>query len=46
MFKQSGISIAMGNATKEVQQQATYVTSSNENEGFAKAIENYVLGNF
>ena len=45
MFEQSGISIAMGNASQEVQQKATFVTSTNENEGFAEAIENLVLGN-
>ena len=44
MFEQSGNSIAMGNASLEVQQRATFVTSSNDNEGFAKAIENLVLG--
>jgi Cof subfamily protein (haloacid dehalogenase superfamily) len=43
MFKRSGLSIAMGNAPEEVQRQATYVTASNEDEGFAKAIEQYVL---
>ncbi|HKA05054.1 MAG TPA: Cof-type HAD-IIB family hydrolase [Acidimicrobiales bacterium] len=43
MFERSGMSIAMGNASHEVQQQATYVTASNEDEGFAKAIERYVL---
>ena len=45
MFARSGISVAMGNAIPEVQQKATYVTASNENEGFAKAIEQYVLSN-
>ena len=45
MFEQSCISIAMGNASEEVQQKATFVTSTNENEGFAEAIENIVLGN-
>ena len=45
MFEQSGISIAMGNASQEVQQKATFITATNENEGFAKAIENIVLGN-
>ena len=45
MFEQSGISIAMGNASKKVQQKATFVTSTNENEGFAEAIENLILGN-
>ncbi len=44
MFKKSGMSIAMGNASKEVQGAATYVTATNEEEGFAKAIELFVLG--
>ncbi len=44
MFEQSGISIAMGNATPDVQAHAAYVTESNEEEGFAKAMERYVLG--
>jgi hypothetical protein len=39
MFKKSGLSIAMGNATDDVKQQATHVTTSNEDEGFAGAIE-------
>ena len=43
MFKRSGLSVAMGNASAEVQQQATYVTASYEDEGFAKAIEQFVL---
>jgi Cof subfamily protein (haloacid dehalogenase superfamily) len=43
MFKKSGLSIAMGNATEEVQSQATYVTDSHEDEGFAKAIEGFIL---
>jgi len=43
MFKKSGLSIAMGNASPEVQASATYVTSTNEDEGFAKAIERFVL---
>ena len=44
MFRKSGISIAMGNASPEVQQQARFVTSSYDDEGFAKAVERYVLG--
>jgi Cof subfamily protein (haloacid dehalogenase superfamily) len=44
MFQKSGVSIAMGNASTEVQKAATYVTSSNEEEGFAKAMERFVLG--
>jgi hypothetical protein len=43
MFKRSGLSIAMGNASEEVQNQATYVTDSHEDEGFAKAIEGFIL---
>jgi hydroxymethylpyrimidine pyrophosphatase-like HAD family hydrolase len=43
MFERSGLSIAMGNASEEVRRQATHVTSSNEEEGFAEAIERLVL---
>jgi Cof subfamily protein (haloacid dehalogenase superfamily) len=43
MFEKSGISIAMGNASAEVQASATYVTTTNEEEGFATAIEKFVL---
>jgi hydroxymethylpyrimidine pyrophosphatase-like HAD family hydrolase len=44
MFKRSGVSIAMGNASPEVQQQAQFVTTSYENEGFANAVERFILG--
>ena len=44
MFKRSGFSIAMGNASDEVKAQAAAVTDSYNNEGFAKAIETFVLG--
>ena len=43
MFRNSGLSIAMGNASPDVQAQAILVTSSNEDEGFAKAIERFIL---
>ena len=43
MFKKSGLSIAMGDASDEVKRQATAVTASNEEEGFAKAMRNFVL---
>jgi Cof subfamily protein (haloacid dehalogenase superfamily) len=43
MFKESGLSIAMGNASPEVQRQATFVTSSFGDEGFANAVERFVL---
>src|SRR5882672_10619133 len=39
MFKKSGVSIAMGNATDDVKKLAAHVTGSNEDEGFAGAIE-------
>jgi Cof subfamily protein (haloacid dehalogenase superfamily) len=39
MFKNSGMSIAMGNATDEIKKLATHVTASNEDDGFAKAVE-------
>jgi Cof subfamily protein (haloacid dehalogenase superfamily) len=39
MFKSSGISIAMGNATDDVKKQATHVTTSNDDDGFAGAID-------
>ena len=39
MFRNSGISIAMGNATDDVKRLATHVTRSNEDEGFAGAID-------
>ena len=43
MFKRSGVSIAMGNASSDVQGAAKFVTSSNQEEGFALAMERYVL---
>jgi Cof subfamily protein (haloacid dehalogenase superfamily) len=43
MFKRSGLSIAMGNAPEDVKRQATAVTSSYEEEGFAKAVEELIL---
>lgn len=43
MFAKSGFSIAMGNSSDEVKAQASAVTDSNENEGFAKAVQNFVL---
>lgn len=39
MFHVSGTSFAMGNAADDVKRQATHVTDSNEDEGFAKAME-------
>ena len=44
MFQRSGLSIAMGNASADVQGAATFVTTSNTENGFALAMERYVLG--
>jgi Cof subfamily protein (haloacid dehalogenase superfamily) len=44
MFCKSGVSIAMGQSSDEVKSAATYVTTSSEEEGFANAVERYVLG--
>jgi hydroxymethylpyrimidine pyrophosphatase-like HAD family hydrolase len=43
MFRKSGLSIAMGNATDDVKAQASTVTESNENEGFAEAVRKFIL---
>jgi Cof subfamily protein (haloacid dehalogenase superfamily) len=43
MFRKSGLSIAMGNASPDVQHAATFVTSANTEEGFARAMERFVL---
>ena len=43
MFRKSGFSIAMGNAGDEVKAQASAVTDSNEDDGFAKAVERFLL---
>jgi Cof subfamily protein (haloacid dehalogenase superfamily) len=43
MFHKSGLSIAMGNASHEVRTQANRVTDSYEDDGFAKAIERFIL---
>ncbi len=44
MFRKSGLSIAMGNASDEVKTVANEVTDTNENDGFAKAVREFVLG--
>jgi len=44
MFRKSGFSIAMGNASDEVKASASAVTDSNANEGFAQAVRKFVLG--
>lgn len=44
MFKRSGLSIAMGNASAEVKAEADVTTSTNSEDGFARAIERLILG--
>jgi hydroxymethylpyrimidine pyrophosphatase-like HAD family hydrolase len=44
MFERSGVSVAMGNASPEVQAAADFVTDSNDEDGFAAAIERFILG--
>lgn len=46
MFKQAGISIAMGQGVDEVREAANYLTTSNDDEGWARGIEQYVLGTY
>src|SRR5262249_26109952 len=43
MFKKSGLSIAMGNASPAVHKAAPQVAASNEEEGFAMAVEQFIL---
>ena len=43
MFAHSGLSIAMGNSSDEVKHAARRVTTSNEDEGFANAVDRFIL---
>jgi len=43
MFAHSGLSIAMGQSSSEVHRAARRVTSSNEDDGFADAVERFIL---
>jgi Cof subfamily protein (haloacid dehalogenase superfamily) len=43
MFAHSGLSIAMGNASPEVQRTARRITTSNAEEGFATAVDRFIL---
>jgi Cof subfamily protein (haloacid dehalogenase superfamily) len=44
MFRKAGLSIAMGNASDEVKAHATHTAAANTEDGFARAIEQYVIG--
>ncbi|HLI31134.1 MAG TPA: Cof-type HAD-IIB family hydrolase [Solirubrobacteraceae bacterium] len=43
MFARSGLSIAMGQSDREVQRAARRITASNDQEGFALAVERFIL---
>ena len=43
MFRRSGFSIAMGNASDDVKRRASATTDSYDDEGFAKAVERFIL---
>jgi hydroxymethylpyrimidine pyrophosphatase-like HAD family hydrolase len=43
MFKQTGMSIAMGQAVESVKLYAKYTTDSNDDDGWAHAMMRYVL---
>jgi Cof subfamily protein (haloacid dehalogenase superfamily) len=43
MFLRSGLSIAMGNAGSAVKAEALAVTSSNDEDGFARAVDTHIL---
>jgi Cof subfamily protein (haloacid dehalogenase superfamily) len=44
MFRKAGFAVAMGNAAEAVKRAAQATTLSNEEDGFAVAVERYVLG--
>ncbi len=44
MFKKGGLAIAMGQSSDEVKSAAHEVTTSSEDEGFANAVERFILG--
>jgi len=44
MFEKAGLAIAMGNAGPAVKERAHRLTASNAEDGFAQAIERYILG--
>ena len=44
MFRASGLGIAMGNADPAVRRAAAAVTADNDSDGFARAIDRFVLG--
>lgn len=43
MFSYSGLAVAMGNAGENVKKAADYVTTSNEEDGVARALEKFII---
>jgi Cof subfamily protein (haloacid dehalogenase superfamily) len=43
MFEKAGLAVAMGNGAPEVRSAADFVTDSNVENGFAKAVERFIL---
>jgi Cof subfamily protein (haloacid dehalogenase superfamily) len=43
MFSRSGLSIAMGQSGREVHRAARHVTTSNDDDGFANAVDKFIL---
>ena len=43
MIKFAGLSVAMGNGLDLLKDAANYITDTNNNDGVARAIENFVL---
>jgi len=43
LFKQAILSVAMGQAVDSVKKQATHVTTSNDDDGWARGVEQYIL---
>ena len=43
MVQYAGIGVAMGNAVDELKKIADYITSTNNEDGAAKAIEKFIL---
>jgi hypothetical protein len=43
MFRRSGLSIARGNASVDVKAEAALITAANDMDGFAQAMERFIL---
>ena len=43
MFVRAALSVAMGNGQPDTQAKATFVTAPNTEDGFAEAVERYIL---